>query len=182
MSSMTPEPWSLDELSDDEYAAWEAEQEAEWLANPEREFWEEMRDMVADDLVIPNWDEEAYRDRLAVAIWRHERGRQLTHGDLSALVQAGKADLAGKATPRPKGRPVARMSIRQRRKRELMAAYLRDQGLALEVVAAKLGTGVEARDVPELVARVKGFTFTFMAPSGLDAELMAEIERECKTR
>ncbi|WP_411166985.1 hypothetical protein Aeroheme_01434 [Aeromonas sp. DSM 116730] len=182
MSSMMPEPWSIDDLSDEEYAAWETEQEAMWLEAPDREFWEEMWDMVADDLVIPNWDEEAYRDRLAAAIWRYERGRQLTHGDLSALVQAGKADLAGKATPRPKGRPVARMSVRQRRKRELMAAYLRDQGLALEVVAVKLGTGIEARDVPELVARVKGFTFTFMAPPGLDAELMAEILAEHKTR
>lgn len=179
---MMPEPWSIDDLSDEEYAAWEAEQEAEWLANPEREFWEEMRAMVADNLVIPNWDEEAYRDHLAVAIWRHEHGRQLTQGDLAALVQAGKADLAGKVTPRPRGRPVARMPIRQRRKRELMAAYLRDQGLALEVVAAKLRTGVEARDVPELVASAKSKGFAFMVTPELDAELMAEIKAENETR
>lgn len=179
---MMPEPWSPDDLSDDEYAVWEAEQEAEWLANPEREFWEEMQAMAADGVVIPNWDEEAYRDRLAVAIWRHEHGRQLTQGDLAVLVQAGKADMAGKATPRPKGRPVAQVSIRQRRKRQLQAAYLRDQGLALEVVAAKLGTGVEARDVPELVSYAKSKGFAFLVTPALDAELMAEIERECKTR
>ena len=173
---MMPEPWSIDDLSDDEYAAWEAEQAAEWLANPEREFWEEMRGMVADDLVTPNWDDDSYRERLGIAVWRVEQGRRLTQRDLAVLVQAGKADLAGKSTPRPRGRPVARMSARQRRKRELMAAYLRDQGLALEVVAAKLGTGVEARDVPELVAGAKGFTF--MASLTMDAELMAEIEKE----
>lgn len=176
---MMPEPWNPDDLSDEEYAAWEAEREAEWLASPDREFWEELRDMVADGLVIPGWWEDDHPAWIARALWRRDHGYQPDPRDLEALTKAAKAYLAGETPKRPRGRQAVAVTPRLTRKRQLKARYLLDQGVAKKVIAGQL-PGVNENKLDALAEAGGRRQFGFDAADHLDAELMEEIIRECR--
>lgn len=176
---MTPEPWNPDDLSDEEYVAWEAEREAEWLASPDREFWEELRDMVADGLVIPDWWEDDHPAWIARALWRRDHGYQPDPRDLEALARAAKAYLAGETPKRPRGRQAVTVTPRLTRKRQLKARYLLDQGIAKKVIAGQL-PGVNENELDALAEAGGRRQFGFDAADHLDAELMEEIIRECR--
>lgn len=171
-------------LTDEEWEALiEYHHHGQTAAYGEGDFWAELEAMQADNLVIPDWwEDDRQKEWLAIARWRLERGHQLTPRDLGALAWAADAILAGKLPSKPRGRPVAIVTPRQHRKRQLLAKYLRDKGLALEVIASMMGIGIEARDVPELVEGASARSFTMLNTQRLDTELMAEILTEYKTR
>ncbi|WP_439825372.1 hypothetical protein [Aeromonas caviae] len=174
---MMPEPWSIDDLSDEEYAAWEAEQEAEWLANPEREFWEEMRAMVADNLVIPDWWDDDSPDWAAIALWRAEKGVQPSPRDVAAMARVTRAHLAGEVQKKARGRKPVKVTPRIERKRQLRARYLLDQRVARKVIAAGM-PGVHEGQITALAEAGGHLQFGVGSASHLDDELMQEIARE----
>lgn len=157
-----------------------AEDWAEWEAMDER--LTRTFEVIAAGYEDPRMIHDKPMERLRVAQWHLKQGHQLSPGDLDALAWAAAAVVDGKLPPRPRGRPERLVAPREHRKRQLLAKHLRDQELSLEVVAAMMGTGIEARHVNELVAGAA--TLAKHIPIGLDMddELMAEILIEHKTQ
>lgn len=92
-----PEPWSPDDLSDEEYAAWEAEQEALYLAAPDREFWDEAFEM--GNAGLSPFSDDPKR-RLEIISWKIKNGRSLSISDLEFVAHGIDRHLADpKASP-----------------------------------------------------------------------------------
>lgn len=153
---------------------------AEWQALDER--LTRTFEVIAAGYEDPRTIRNHSLERLRIARWRHQAGQQLSFDDLQALAWAADAVLAGKLPAKPRGRPQQPLSPREKRKRQLLAKHLRDQGHPLEIVAAMMGTGIEARHINDLVAGAA--TLAEHIPIGLDLddELMAEIRADYKTR
>lgn len=182
---MTPEPWSIDDMSPVEYAEWEAQQDADWQASPDRDFWQEQYAIASAGFPIPMWVEdddkrtdegrlEDDRTWLEIARWRHAQGNQPTARDL----EVGYLFAVGQI-PAKRGAPEKRVTARERRKRELKARYLRQYGLTQKEAAEAMGTGIKARDIDRLAAEADSPGFFSLADArDLDPELVAEIETD----
>lgn len=147
---------------------------------PNAEWMDDMKSWAGANLVIPNlWEDDRQEEWLAIAVWRLEKGLEVTPRDREALLWSAKATLARELPSRPDGGQTVVVTPKEQRRRELEATYLVDTlNLTNINAAALMGWGIDKGMIAGLAAGGRARCVTAIPVTHLDGELMMEIKEK----